>query len=76
MKFVAQGHVYDDVADAFQGEIFDPQISLPHSAAVWYLLAIRFEARLGEYFSLQCCEHVPVCACRGACMLQAGVEVS
>ncbi len=37
--------------------------------------ATRFEARLGEYLILQCCEYVLVCACRGACMLQAGVEV-
>ncbi len=70
-KFVVQGHVYDDVADPFQREIFDPEICLLQSAAVWYLLAIRFEARLGEYL-LQCCEHVLVFACRGACMLRAG----
>ena len=55
-------------------ETFDPEIGLLQSAAVWYLLAIRFEARLGEYL-LQSCEYVLVCACRGACMLRAGVEV-
>ena len=71
---MAKGHVYDDDADPSQREIFDPEIGLLQSAAVWYLLAIRFEARLGEYL-LQCCEYVLVCACRGACMLQAGVEV-
>ncbi len=49
-------------------ENFDPEIGLLQSAAVWYLLAIRFEARLGEYL-LQSCEYVLVCACRGACML-------
>ena len=34
VKFVAQGHVYDDVADPFQREIFDPEIGLFQSAAV------------------------------------------
>ena len=56
-----------------QREIFDPEIGLL-SAVVWYLLAIRFEARLGEYL-LQCCEYVLVCARRGSCMLRACVEV-
>ena len=51
---MAQGHTYDDVADPFQREISDPEISLLQSAAVWNLLAIRFEVRLGEYL-LQCC---------------------
>ena len=41
---------------------------------MWYLLAIRFEARLGEYL-LQCREYVLVCARRGSCMLQASAEV-
>ena len=45
---MAQGHVYDDVADPFQREIFDPEIGPLQSAAVWYLLSIRFEARLGK----------------------------
>ena len=54
-------------------ENFDPEIGLLQSAAVWYLLAICFEARLGEYL-LQCCEYVLVCACRGA-STRAGVEV-
>ena len=40
---------------------------------MWYLLAIRFEALLGEYL-LQCCKYVLVCARRGSCMLRAGVE--
>ena len=72
---MAQGHVDDDVADPFQREIFYAEIGLPQSAAVWYLPANRFEARLGEY-RLQRCECVLVCASRGVCMLRAGFDES
>ena len=55
-------------------EIFDQEVCLLQSAAMWHVLAICSVSRLGEYH-LRGGEYMLVCAHRGARMLRAAVEV-
>ena len=46
--FMAQGHVYDDVSNAFQLEVLNPKVCLLQAAAVRHVVALSSVSCLGE----------------------------
>jgi hypothetical protein len=40
VEFAAQCHIDDDVPNAFELKVFDVEIGLLRSAAMWYVFAI------------------------------------